>query len=472
MKLLRLLLPVLLLLSACGRVHGPVSGSSAEASVLYRQAEKEFRAGNEADGYALMQQALDKYAAIPGSEERQSVCLYWMAIEYHNQRDTVGLQGILGRMKVLLDANPSASSIAHDYYSVLAVQDLARYEEDPADTKARDRMMDAMKMSAAALEAMPDSLIGLNCVEPVWAWYNIAVSYDLYYDPPLRDSIAKYLSKAEQVRVHPGQDERGYLETFISTEDLRAWLRYYDGDYLGAKASMDSVLAVIARVEEMAPNSVITERGEAYAFYVEMYSSLGQYDKALEYQQLLEENNMRRYDVQRLAELHDVSERYQSEKKQAEIERLQTLSRWRLWLILGLAALLGALAFVYLLYRRSAEQKLYEAALEAENRMAQSSAAGLVLSKLKADIAALPVSNPYRSAALGALSRPELGSQADRLFASAEKPLSTMDRKYLYCILAGLRAEQIGGLFNIETDSVYTVRYRLRRKFPKGTLPV
>ena len=469
MRSLRILLSFLLLLSACGRVHRPVSDPRAEAFALYCRADTLLRSGHAADGYALMQQALDKYAAIPGCEDRQSICLYWMAIEYHNQRDTAGLQGVLGQMKALLDANPSASSIAYDYYSVLAAQDLARFEEDPSDRQARDRMMEAMKKAAAAMEAMPDSIKRRNHVEDVWAWYNIAVSYDLYYEPTVRDSLVKYLSKAEQARHRPGLDERGRLETFISTEDLRAWLKYYDGDYEGAKASMDSVLAAIAKVEGMAPNAVITERGETYSFYVEMYSSLGQYDKALEYQQLLEENNKARYDVQRLAELHDVSEKYQNEKKQAEIDRLQVTARWRLWLILLLALLACVLALLYVLYRRNAEQKLYEVALEAENRMA--AAGDLVLEKIKTDIGSLPASNPYRSTALDALSRPDLDKQADRLSSVAEKPLSTMDRKYLYCFLADLSTEQIAGLFNIETDSVYTVRYRLRRKFPKGVLP-
>jgi len=395
-----------------------------------------------------------------------------MAIEYMNQRDTAGLGGILEQMKALYEDSPENHNIAYDYFSVLSLDYTARFEKSPADFALRDTMLFYMKAAASVMENFPPEDWHLYQIEPVWAYYNIAVSYDLYFDPPVTDSIGKYLSNAEVVRRYPGQDERGYLETFISTEDLRAWLKYYQGDYAGAKASMDSVLTVIATVEEMSPNTVITERGEAYAFYVEMYSSLGQYDKALEYQQLLEENNRKRYNVERIAELHDVSERYQNEKKQAEIERLETLSRWRLWLILGLVILLGALALVYFLYRRNAEQKLYEAALEAENRMAQFSAASLVLEKLKADISALPASNPYRSAAFAALSVPNLGKQADRVFASAEKPLSTMDRKYLYCLLAGLSPEQIGGLFNIETDSVYTVRYRLRRKFPKGTLPV
>ena len=466
----RCILILSLLLAACSGPGRQVRAPQDEARALYLRADTLLRSGSVAEGHALMQKALDIYGELPGSERQQSLCLYQMAIEYVNQRDTAGLDGILGRMKALHEGKPLDANVAYDYYSVLSLDYTARFEEAPDDFALRDTMLLCMKAAAAAMESIPAEEWRLYQIEPAWAYYNIAVSYDLYFDPPVPDSISRYLSKAEAARFYPGQDERGRMETFISTEDLRAWLKYYAGDYAGARASMDSVLAVIAMVEELSPNTVITERGEAYAFYVEMYSALGQYDKALEYQQLLEENNRRRYDVDRLAELHDVSERYQNEKKQAEIERLRTLSRWRLWMMLGLAVLLGALVLAYVLYRRNAEQKLYEAALEAENRMAEADASNLLLEKLKGDVAALPAGNPHRAAALEALSRPGLQKQAERAFAAAEKPLSGMDRKYLYCLLAGLNAEQIGGIFNIETDSVYTVRYRLRRKFPKDYL--
>lgn len=82
---------------------------------------------------------------------------------------------------------------------------------------------------------------------------------------------------------------------------------------------------------------------------------------------------------------------------------------------------------------RTAEQKLYEAALEAESRTAEAQAGSLILERLKADIGSLPATNPYREGALKAFSAADLGKQAER---------------------------------------VYTVRYRLRRKFPKGALPV
>lgn len=475
MKRLSILVPAVLfvlLAAGCGRQGQSPTGTEAEALALYHRADTLLRSGNMAQGHAAMQRALDIYASLPGHERQQSLCLYQIAVEYFNQRDTAALGGILERMKALAQGNPSDININYDYCSVLSAAYTALFEDNPDDQGLRDSMIGAMKDAAAAMERIPPEQWKQYQIEPVWAWYNIAVSYDLYFDPPVTDSISKYLAKAEQARHYPGQDYRGELETFISTEDLRAWLKYYDGDFRGAKASMDSVLAAIAKVEELSPNTVITERGEAYSFYVEMYSSLGQYDKALEYQKLLEENNHARYNAERLSELHEVGERYQNEKKQAEIERLQALSRWRLWLIAGLALLLGALALAYMLYRRNAEQKLYEAALEAENRMAEKGAANIILAKLKSDIASLPATNPHRDEALEALSRPGLQKQAEAVFASAEKPLSNMDRKYLYCLLAGMGAEQIGGLFNIETESVYTVRYRLRRKFPKGILPV
>ena len=42
-----------------------------------------------------------------------------------------------------------------------------------------------------------------------------------------------------------------------------------------------------------------------------------------------------------------------------------------------------------------------------------------------------------------------------------------MDKRYLMCFAAGLSAEQVADIFNVEPASVYTVRYRIRKKFPK-----
>jgi DNA-binding CsgD family transcriptional regulator len=40
-----------------------------------------------------------------------------------------------------------------------------------------------------------------------------------------------------------------------------------------------------------------------------------------------------------------------------------------------------------------------------------------------------------------------------------------MDKRYLLCFAAGLSAEQVSVLFSISPASVYTVRYRIRKKY-------
>ena len=48
---------------------------------------------------------------------------------------------------------------------------------------------------------------------------------------------------------------------------------------------------------------------------------------------------------------------------------------------------------------------------------------------------------------------------------SHAKKLTTMDKRYILCFAAGMTVENIADLMSLEPASVYTVRYRLRKKF-------
>ena len=48
--------------------------------------------------------------------------------------------------------------------------------------------------------------------------------------------------------------------------------------------------------------------------------------------------------------------------------------------------------------------------------------------------------------------------------------LSMTDKRYLMCFAAGLAAEQVAEIFSVSPSSVYTVRYRIRKKFPQDDL--
>jgi DNA-binding CsgD family transcriptional regulator len=45
------------------------------------------------------------------------------------------------------------------------------------------------------------------------------------------------------------------------------------------------------------------------------------------------------------------------------------------------------------------------------------------------------------------------------------KKITTMDKRYNLCFAAGMTVEEIADFMSLEPASVYTVRYRLRKKF-------
>ena len=53
------------------------------------------------------------------------------------------------------------------------------------------------------------------------------------------------------------------------------------------------------------------------------------------------------------------------------------------------------------------------------------------------------------------------------MFADALEKLSTMDKKYILCFMVGMEVPTISLLFNVTAASVYTVRYRIKKKYPK-----
>lgn len=57
---------------------------------------------------------------------------------------------------------------------------------------------------------------------------------------------------------------------------------------------------------------------------------------------------------------------------------------------------------------------------------------------------------------------------AETIVSHAEKPLTLVDKRYMLCFIASLKPAEIATLFNIEPASIYTVRYRIKKKFPNG----
>jgi len=299
-------------------------------------------------------------------------------------------------------------------------------------------MFKALREAIRYQERMTQRDYQQQAIVPAWNYYNVAVCYDLYCDPSVRDSIDKYLVLADKANR-----ETLYLQPFehqqidVSIRDLRAWLLYYDGRVEEAIAEMNEVLALIDSVEASSPNTVITERGEAYGFFVEVYSSMGDYEKALEYERLKAENDAVRFSAQRNAAVREVEAKYNVAKVET---RLAKVRGWAASLAI-LSLLLLSMVLYYRLLIRSKEESRYTAAVEA-------------LVETDSDIRALTEKVS-----------PEA---AKKVFSSAQIPLSAVERKYILLFMSGKSTEKIAEAMNVEPASVYTMKYRIKKKFREG----
>lgn len=384
--------------------------------------------------HALFQEFADKCHAR-GDYEMESCALYEMATNYLDQRDTLGMRRILDRMKSLAQDYPDNLGACYSYYSVLGAYYAALCETDTLAT-TRQAMFGALRSAIDYQEKMTWDDYRRQAIVPAWNYYNMAVCYDLYCNPPLRDSIVKYLDLADKSnRANTENQHFQHQQIDVSIRDEKAWLLYYDGKIEEALAEMNAVLSLIDSVELVSPNTVITERGEAYGFFVEVYSSIGNYEKALEYETLKAQNDQVRFGVQRNAAVREVEAKYNVAKVETRLARV------RGWAV-SLGALLLffiALAFYYRLLVRSKEEGRYTAAVEA-------------LVETDADIRSLTENVSSDKAA--------------QIISSAQKPLSAVERKYILLFMSGKSTEEVAEVMHVAPASVYTMKYRIKKKYP------
>ena len=384
--------------------------------------------------HALFQEFADKCHAR-GDYEMESCALYEMATNYLDQRDTLGMRRILDRMKSLAQDHPDNLGACYSYYSVLGAYYAALCETDTLAT-TRQAMFGALRSAIDYQEQMTWDDYRRQAIVPAWNYYNMAVCYDLYCNPPLRDSIVKYLDLADKSnRANTENQHFQHQQIDVSIRDEKAWLLYYDGKIEEALAEMNAVLSLIDSVELVSPNTVITERGEAYGFFVEVYSSIGNYEKALEYETLKAQNDQVRFGVQRNAAVREVEAKYNVAKVETRLARV------RGWAV-SLGALLLffiALAFYYRLLVRSKEEGRYTAAVEA-------------LVETDADIRSLTESVSSDKAA--------------QIISLAQKPLSAVERKYILLFMSGKSTEEVAEVMHVAPASVYTMKYRIKKKYP------
>ena len=428
---------------------------------LRQEALRDFDQGEVEEAQAKLIQACELFIQ-EDNWDMVSMCLYERAIDYMNVGDMENMATQKNELQHLYETKNS-TIVAYNYHSVAS-----------GYYSYVDTINLAIQHGWGAIHALEqiDDPYAYNIV-PVWSYYNIAFFYDMYFDPPQVDSVRYYLSRSREV-LKGSRTRMDSIEGLISVVDLEAWQEYYEKNYVNAERMMLEVIAMIDTVAQISPNTVITERGEAYKFLAMIYEEQGKWQKALDYKQKLIENNDLRYDVDKKRVLQDVQTKYEVEKQTLKMEKLAAENRSNRWVMVALWMLLVAMVLCYWLLemrRKNTEAKLYEVALEADimrqtiNRL-----------ESKTDIDPLVIlvdelveqllngrKRDYVDSAVTHLRNLELNHIQSLL--SHAKKLTTMDKRYILCFAAGMTVEEIADFMSLESASVYTVRYRLRKKF-------
>lgn len=428
---------------------------------LRQEALHDFDHGKVADAQKKLIQAQDLFVEAQ-NWDMVSMCLYERAIDYMNVGDLENMATQKKELQYLYETKNSAI-VAYNYHSVAS-----------GYYSYVDSIELAIQHGWGAIHALEqiDDPYAYNIV-PVWSYYNIAFFYDMYFDPPQVDSVRYYLARSREV-LKDSRTWKESIEGLISVVDLEAWQEYYEKDYFQAEQMMLEVKAMIDTVAKVSPNTVITERGEAYKFLSMIYEEQGKWQKALDYKQKLIENNDLRYDVDKRRVLQDIQTKYEVEKQTLQMEKLAAENKSNRWIMVALWLLLVAMVLCYWLLemrRKNIEAKLYEAALEADN-MRQT--INTLESKTDVDPLVILVDElveqllngrkrEYVESAVTHLRNLDLNHIQSLL--SHAKKLTTMDKRYILCFAAGMTVENIADLMSLEPASVYTVRYRLRKKF-------
>lgn len=458
-----------------------VEGEPATKAAIYANAgDAQIKSGSIARGHEMFFKAIDIYEQMGDSDVEISNCLYQLAVGYLQILDFEGLGYVIDKMQELCTKPDVDPNCLYDLYSVKTTLYAIKHDKNPGDSALCDSTLLYSRKAIDVIEQNPGRLRAR--VVPSWNYYNHART--LFHAPGevQYDSIAAYIGKA--LAVMPDEASVRH-EVQISVYLLQGSIARKQGNYAKAReAALDAEKLLDLYAES---NSLVVEREELYKLLADVCEATRDYRGAVKYRRLAEEVMSQRFDDEKVEALKRLEVKYEVEKKEAAIATLEERNRASRRIMASLLAVAVVLACAIVLVarvarlrRRNVEQRLYEAALLAELRqeeleqtraeMARQSAkdaAGTfapAVGKLMAILAASPIDDDAKKAYSEKLKQLDT-TQLDADFGETTKLMTQMDLKYALCFYIGMEVRHIAVMFNVENASIYTVRYRMRKKF-------
>ena len=490
--------------------YAELSANDTIIADFYEQyAQRQIQNGSVQLAHDYLYKAIKLYESIE-QYNKISMCLYSIAINLLQTRDIAALRKVIEQMQQNIE-NQSSTTALYSLYAVQSAYYSILTEDFPENAAFKDSSLWVSQNKIHLIENRRDELS--KRIVFAWDYYNMAFFYEKVY-PDSYDSVYYFLNKA--LVETEGRSKNTIIEVEISVYTLYAELHFKQKNYEQAEKDMLHALSLLEQVQDN--NTVVVEFSETYKFLAKYYETVNRPAEALKYHKLLLENEAKRYDSDKIAAMDDMLVKYETEKKEVQIETLtkekQAAHRILLLTVSLIAMLLIALLIFirfYQLRRKNLQQSIYEAALLAELKQneleqnlqekerlqkqydrlekqaarnkekAESYNAELthikqqleqkptkaMADKLSDWVSKSPMRRTNKDNYLRQLSELDV-EMLERGFLSARDKISNMDMKYIICFAIDMEVQDMSLLFNVEPASIYTVRYRIKKKFGGG----
>lgn len=433
-----------------------------------------------------------------------------LAVTYINRDDTLSTKPILDKMLAMpFDENSLTSQantylIASSYYSIL-------WAFNKSNIGRLDSVIYYKEKNVELYERYPNKF--LNIEQKLGAAYlNLATTYFSFdsIDMPTTSKAIGYLEKSKNFF------QKNDTVSLIKYHTLKGRLFWHQKKY---QPSVSESLIGLNCINTYKGMNVDAYRDYIYQDLVWAYEALGNYRSALEYERLYYNLIKKRRDVEEYEVIKEMEGKYEAEKKEAHIlllnQKQEAARKMIVYSIIIIAALLLALLLliaVFRLKRKNLKQKVYESVLLAEQQredlennakekerltqeydklkilseqnkenaynyeeqlqslkqqIEQKNSKSLV-TKLIERISVSIIEEQDKDVYIKRLSSVNV-DDLESIFVSASEKLTSMDLKYIVCFFVDIDPKDIALIFNVEQSSVYTVRYRIKKKFKGKT---
>ncbi len=441
--------------------------------ILEHKAFNILRYGDISDAHNYAMEAIKSYEAAGDCHWRISRCLYQLAVTYLNHEDYDGLAKIVTQLEAVGHSAPERlkNAILYDFYSVQEAYYGALMEEETDKRRKKELLDSALNASSNAIWLLENKIDWKGTsIDPTWNYYNRAAMYVVNFDRPDVDSVEFYLKKALSV---PHFDRPAMeLEARVSVEIIRGQMWNKLGSFPKAESSLLQAIGLMEQ-DSMVYNTMLPDRENAYKFLIELCETNCRYADALKYQKKLGDVLHEKFDLDKMNAIKDIEVKYDVERKEMEIDNLNERNRQDrkiMWLIVGGAVVLlggAVMAIIVMRQRRMiAEQKYFEAALLVEQRdkALVEGFFAVGIDKVRELLVSSSIDEESKTRYLDSLNKLDI-PDLDNMFAPAREKMTQMDLKYTVCFYIAMDTPDIASLMNVEQASVYTVRYRLKKKF-------